>query len=258
LYPLREIYTLFDVTLYKHQYRRRRLWRYEKWDDILSLNNSKFGEYVNTQISCIYEIFLWISTIFGIEKYFEKHIVNISVRNIQPCSVKKYMAWPIPYATSKLIHTYNLPLLFNLRKFKLERNYNVFNFKIHAVQILRRKHYNYAKYPFGHFVKKPQISCIYEIFLWNSTIFGIEKYFEKHIVNISKKYSTLFSKKIYGMEYKKTTLEILVSQAKTAQSANYLYAWDYDITLASHSRWPPSRWGLRCRRSNLSENFVVE
>jgi hypothetical protein len=67
------------------------------------------------------------STIFGVEKYFEKHIVNISVRNIQPCSVKKYMAWntrrrrlkwsrngvgltlrfiaPIPYATSLCIST---------------------------------------------------------------------------------------------------------------------------------------------------------
>ena len=22
---------------------------------------------------------------------------------------------------------------------------------------------------------------------------------------------------------------------------NYLYAWDYDVTLASHSRWPPFR-----------------
>jgi hypothetical protein len=37
-----------------------------------------------------------------------------------------------------------------------------------------------------------------------------------------------------------------VSQATTEKSANYLYAWDYDVTLVSHSRWPPSRWGLRC------------
>jgi hypothetical protein len=36
---------------------------------------------------------------------------------------------------TKLIHSYNLSLLFGLRKLKLERNYNVFNFKIHAVQI---------------------------------------------------------------------------------------------------------------------------
>jgi len=36
----------------------------------------------------------------------------------------------------------------------------------------------------------------------------------------------------------------LVSQATTEKSANYLYAWDYDVTLVSHSRWPPSRWGL--------------
>jgi hypothetical protein len=36
---------------------------------------------------------------------------------------------------TKLIHSYNLPLLSGLRKLKLERNYNVFNFKIHAVQI---------------------------------------------------------------------------------------------------------------------------
>jgi hypothetical protein len=39
------------------------------------------------------------------------------------------------YALTKLIHSYNLHLLSGLRKLKLERNYNVFNFKIHAVQI---------------------------------------------------------------------------------------------------------------------------
>jgi hypothetical protein len=50
----------------------------------------------------------------------------------------------------------------------------------------------------------------------------------------------------------------LVSQATTEKSANYLYACDYDVTLVSHSRWPPSRWDLRCRRCNLSENLVVE
>ena len=33
----------------------------------------------------------------------------------------------------------------------------------------------------------------------------------------------------------------LVSQATTERSAIYLYAWDYDVTLVSHSRWPSSR-----------------
>jgi hypothetical protein len=43
-----------------------------------------------------YEIFLW-------EKYFEKHIVNISVRNIQPCSVKKIYGMEYKKTTLEMV-----------------------------------------------------------------------------------------------------------------------------------------------------------
>jgi hypothetical protein len=51
--------------------------------------------YIISDISLsFFEAYMLVSSAIScIENYFEKHIVNTSVRNIQPCSVKKYMAW---------------------------------------------------------------------------------------------------------------------------------------------------------------------